>query len=185
MSNGIDYDRLMMDALDNRLSESERPQLDEYFRRYPEEMVVFDRMRGVDNALRCDPLDKAPVQFHAEVMAAIAQAPSTLLTLKPTQIIFIAGVAGLFLTVAGGTLLAIILSLTPAFQLAVEGGFIAIARAGLDIAVSMLSALLTVTRVVFSQPFPWIVMLGMVAIVALWLRVMVAVYIPRSTLSAN
>jgi anti-sigma factor RsiW len=183
MNTDSDYERLMTDALDGSLTESEQVALAEHFRRHPQELAIFESMRAMDQRLRTEPIINAPPQLIPNVMGRVARASRVPLNLKTPQIVFIIGIISLLFILLGVLFVAFYTLISPAFPQTELSGVIAFAHVVMDVVVSLVSVAIAFTRAFFSRPLAWLIVTGLFALVAAWIRIIAALYIPRFALN--
>lgn len=163
----LDYEVLMMEALDGTISPSDRARLDAHLTAHPETRAMFDAMQGVDAALREAPAIAPAAAFTRSVMTA-TRSMTVARPMKGSTIAFLVGTNAL-LVMAGWALLtaaaaAIMYYIAPSSVFELVGVF---ARS----AVGVLGTLGRAGRVLFAQPAVWAILIASAAIVAIWLRV--------------
>ena len=85
----VDWEQLMIEALDGTLAESDRQALETYFDLHPQERALFERMRGLDDTLHLAPLIAAPASLAPQVMRQTAQTHVAQPPLCASQIAFL------------------------------------------------------------------------------------------------
>jgi anti-sigma factor RsiW len=173
-------ERLMIAALDGKLSDAEQSALEDYLEQWPLERASFEQLQHVDQLLRAEPVLAPPAQLQALVMRRVNRMPVVPIRLGTSQIVFLAGITGLILVGMGGGALALVGSLSPAVPSALLSGAIAIAHIALDTLAILLSVAISISRALLSRPATWLVAVGLCAIVAVWLRIIAAIYLPRA-----
>jgi hypothetical protein len=193
-----EVERLMLDALDDpaALNERDHAAVWAYLAQHPEERALFDQMQRMDHALQAEPPAPVPGGLTARIMSALGQAQhASALThvasphihtalkgrsgshspLQGAHLFLLIGLGSLLICFVGATALVIYLLV---FSTLVQAGFpwlLTISEVGLSL-INVFSALV---RAAYSNPIAWIVSLGSLAIVALWLRIVMGVFVPR------
>lgn len=175
----LDYEVLMMEALDGTISPPDRARLDAYLAAHPETRAMFDAMQGVDTALREAPAVVPSAAFTQNVMTA-TRSMAVARPLKGSTIAFLVGTNAL-LVMAGWALLTaaaagIMYYFAPSSVFELIGVF---ARSALGV----LGTFGRAGRVLFAQPAVWVILLASVTIVAVWLRVITRLLHPARSLA--
>ena len=180
MNTTADDEKLLIDALDGKLSDAEKSALDDYLEQRPLELANFEHLQHFDQLMRAEPMLAPPAQLQEMVMRRVYRLPVAKIHLGASQIVFLAGISGLILAGMAGGALALYASLSPAVPSALLSGAIAIAHVGLDTLPSLLSVAISIGRALLSRPATWFVAVGLCAIVATWLRIIAPIYLPRA-----
>jgi len=189
MSIPQNVDQWMMDALDGHISAHDRAALEAYLSEHPAERSAFKQMLRVDHALSAEPLAPAPKSLKLNVMAALPRATATpqpanarpmRLWLTAPQAVFLAMVATMLAVVIGLGAVAFISIASPAIasSSSVPPATAAIVNSAGDAAATVMHATAALTRVIFSQPVTWIVILISVWVAFLWARLVVILLLP-------
>ena len=171
----LDYEVLMMEALDGTISPSDDARLRAYLDAHPEARAMFDAMRDVDAAFEAAPPATPGPAFAQHVMAAtrgIAMAKP----LHGRHIAFIVGTNAVFVALGWALIFsacaALAMSFAPSGVLQVFG---ALGRG----AFGVLGTLARAGRIVFEQPVTWAALLLCAAVLAAWSSVMMRIFRPR------
>lgn len=177
----LDYEVLMMEALDGTITPSDRARLDSYLDAHPDARAMFDAMRQVEIALTTAAPIAPPQAFVQSVMTAtrgIAMARP----LHGRHIALIVGTNALF--VALGWVLIISACTALAMSLAPSGVLHVLSALGRG-ALGALGTVARAGRIVFEQPVTWLAMLACVSILALWSSVMLRLFRPAQQMARN
>lgn len=189
MSTPQHVDQWMMDALDGHISTRDRAALEAYLTEHPAERTAFKRMLRVDHALSAEPLSPAPKTLKLNVMAALpratnAQQPASArpirLWLTAPQAVFIAVLAAMLVVAIGLGTVAFVSVASPTMTLSpsVPPATAAIVNSAGDAARTVIHATAALTRVIFSQPITWVVIVVSIWVAFLWARVVVMLLLP-------
>ncbi|MCL5998720.1 MAG: hypothetical protein M1546_22090 [Chloroflexi bacterium] len=182
MNAPVDWEQLMIDALDGTLAECDRQALETYFDLHPQERALFERMRGLDDTLHLAPLVAAPASLAPQVMRQTAQTHVAQPPLCASQIAFLIFISSVLVVCAGVAMLALGSLLSPEFPVREIQTLLAFMRGVAEFGVSLLDVVTTFLRAVFSQPTAWVVLVGMIAVVTLWMRLLAVVFVPALAL---
>jgi anti-sigma factor RsiW len=177
----LDYEVLMMEALDGTISPSDQARLDSHLDAHPDARAMFDAMQGVEAALSAAPIIEPRQAFTQTVMTAtrgIAMARP----LHGRHIALIVGTNALF--VALGWALIISACTALAMSLAPSGLLHVLSALGRG-ALGALGTVARAGRIVFEQPVTWAAMLACMSILALWSSVMVRLFRPTQRLARH
>lgn len=177
------YEELMMNALDDTITPSDRALLNTYLAQRPDERAAFEHMLAVDLELKAVEPVAPPTHFAQNVMAQARVTP----IFRPLPRKQLAAV------VAGNSLIAlyvwlmciglfigagILIAQLPEAQLLI--GFL---RAIFINITDAARALGSVTRAVIEQPIAWVVLFVAAATVAAWVTLVARVYLPQRRLA--
>lgn len=177
----LDYEVLMMEALDGTISPSERVRLEAYLNSHPDARAMFNAMQSVEGALTTAP-SIAPRQAFTQTVMTATRGIAMARPLHGRHIALIVGTNALF--VALGWALIISACTALAMSLAPSGLLHVLSALGRG-AVGALGTLARAARIVFEQPVTWVAMLACVSILALWSSVMLRLFRPAQQLARN
>ena len=174
-----DIEQLMIDALDGTLNPRDYQALLAHFERHPDERAAFDQMLEFDRTMRDEAAPVAPATMTQQVMTAIRQAHVAQPALKAPQIAFLIGFPSALLLVVSFTLMGLYLLVSPPMpQVDFQAG-LALLRAMADFVESIVVAVILFLRALYSMPLTWGVTVGLAIVVAGWMRIMIAIWLPR------
>ncbi len=177
----LDYEVLMMEALDGTITSSDRARLESYLDAHPDARAMFDSMQQVEAALTtAAPI--APRQAFAQTVITATRGIAMARPLHGRHIALIVGTNALF--VALGWALIISACAALAMSLAPSGLLHVLSALGRG-ALGVLGTVARAGRIVFEQPIAWAAMLGCVSILALWSSVMLRLFRPTQRLARN
>jgi anti-sigma factor RsiW len=183
MSARVNPEQLMMDALDGMISDRDRKLLQAYFAVHPEESATFEQMQGIDETLRAVPAAVPPIDMAHQVMRAVSRTELAKPPLRAAQLALLIGIASVLVVFAGLIVLGLYLLLSAFVPPDSAQAAFTFVRGLAEVTESLFSAMAVFMRAAFTQPIAWAVALGLIAVVALWLRVMVAVLVPSLRLT--
>ena len=174
-----DIEQLMIDALDGAITPRDYQVLHAYLERHPEERVTFERMAAFDRAMQAEAVVVAPATMTPQAMKAIHQARIAQPVLKAPQIAFLIGFPSALLLLIGLTLVGLYILVLPTLpQFDLQAGA-ALARAAVDFVESIVVAVILFLRALYSIPLVWGVTIGLAILVAGWMRIMIAIWLPQ------
>jgi len=180
----MNYDELMINALDGTITPSDKVALDAYFAQRPDARAMFEQMVAVDFALKeAEPTAPPPAGFTQQVMARVHVTP----IVKPMARRHVAAI------VVGNS---VVVSITWLMSLAVLAGLAllvskvrilqpvfalgrALAIGGADVARAMTSVL----HAMIAQPLAWVIFIAVLGMVATWLAFIARVWLPQRRLA--
>jgi hypothetical protein len=184
MNAPINWEQLMIDALDGTISERDHMALEAYFDVHPEERAMFDRMQDVDRAFRAEPVISAPATLAQQVMGTTRAVTAAQPPLRASQIAFLILISSVLVVAAGAIIAAMYSLISPGFPVGEMQAFVAFTRGMVEFGYSFAGVLATFLRAVFSQPVTWVVVLGMIGVLAVWVRILAAVFVPAMRTAA-
>ncbi len=178
-ADNADIEQLMIDALDGTLSPRDYRVLRAHLDRHPDERAMFDQMLEFDRTMRAEAAPVAPATMTQHVMTAIRQAHVAQPALKAPQIAFLIGFPSALLFVITLALIGLYLLVSPDMpQVDIQAG-LALLRAMADFVESIVVAVILFLRALYSMPLTWGVTVGLAIVVAGWMRIMIAIWLPR------
>jgi hypothetical protein len=183
-----DIEQLMIDALDGAITLRDNQVLRAYLDRHPDERTSFEQMTAFDHTMRAEAVPAAPATMTRQVMTAVWQAQAHIAqpVFKAPQIAFLIGLPIVLLLVIGLTLVGVYMLISPVFPpTELRAGF-ALVRAVADVVECIVVAVIVFLRALrslYSIPLTWAITIGLAIVVAGWMRIMVAIWLPLRPLS--
>ena len=177
----LDYEVMMMEALDGTISPSDQARLDSYLDAHPDARAMFDAMQNVEDALTTAP-SIAPRQAFTQTVMAATRGIAMARPLHGRHIALIVGTNAFF--VALGWALIVSACAALAMSLAPSGLWLLLTAFGRG-ALGALGTVARAGRIVFEQPVTWMALLACVSILALWSSVMMRLFRPTQRLARN
>lgn len=177
----MNYEKLMMEALDGTINPADRAALDAYLAQHPDVRLAFQRLQAVDDALRQAPMASPPHNFAQRTLHRIQAAPH--LAPRPIKRRYIAAFA-----VANWALSALAWSFiyTALFSLALSDSsiqpFVIFARGLTTLAGDVIGTAALTARSLITHPAAQVVMALSAGVVMIWLGALVKVLTPRHQL---
>lgn len=177
----MNYEKLMMEALDGTIHPADRAALDAYLAQHPDAHLAFQRLQAVDDALRQAPMASLPPDFAQRTLHCIQAAPH--LAPRPIKRRYIAALA-----FANWALSALAWSFiyTALFSLALSDSsiqpFVIFARGLTTLAGDVIGTAALTARSLITHPAAQVAMALSAGVVMIWLGALVKVLTPRHQL---
>ncbi len=180
----MNYEDLMMNALDGTLAPSDRAVLNAWFAQHPDERAAFEAMLAVDIALReAEPIAPPPTAFTQRVLAQTRVTPIVRPVNRSQLAVVVAG-NSLLMVLSWVVIVAAVIGFGAlAAQSPIMQPVFALIRAIATIVTDAFRALGSTTRALSGQPIVWMAIATALIVVIAWLGVVARVFLPQRRLS--
>jgi len=175
----MNYEDLMMNALDGTITPSERATLNTWFAQHPDERAAFEHMLAVDIALKeAEPI-APPAAFTQRVLAQTRAMP-IVRPIKRSQVAVVVVGNSLLMALSWMVIVAAVIGFGAlAAQAPIMQPVFAFVRAIFTLVSDVLRALGSTTRALSGQPIVWIAIVAAMALVVAWFSVVARVFLPQ------
>ncbi|HEY3290150.1 MAG TPA: hypothetical protein VGK87_08500 [Anaerolineae bacterium] len=173
----FDIDALMCEALDGTISMNNRLALHAALERYPDKKAIFEQMRAFDGQMRAEHVPATPSALTGRIMDAVSRSHLQQPALRAPQIVFLIAFPALMcaLIAAGTFILFSFISII--FPQDLAQLLLALLSGLADVLVSIVATIVQVNHALMVQPLTWVGVLGGMGIIAIWLRLLVPIWI--------
>jgi hypothetical protein len=178
----MDYEVLMMEALDGTIGVTDRAKLETYLEANAEQKAMFESMLHVESAMNTMLIARPPAYLTSKIMAS-ARATKLAKPLNAKHIALIVSTNAL-IVVLSWIVLAIGLAVlaynfVPTDSVSVLGTFV---RSIAQAAQVVLNVASKFSRALFASPVGWVLLASLMGIMTMWMGVMARLFRPATKL---
>jgi anti-sigma factor RsiW len=176
----MDYEVLMMEALDGTISTTDRAKLEAYLDANTEQRAMFESMLSMESAMNTMLIARPPAYLTAKIMAS-ARATNLAKPLNPKHIALIVSTNALLVAlswiVLAIGLVVLAYNFVPTDSVSVLSAFV---RSIAQAAQVVLNVASKFSRTLFASPVGWVLLATLLGIMTMWMGVMARLYRPAT-----
>ncbi len=179
----MNYEDLMINALDGTITPSERATLNTWLAQHPDERAGFENMLAVDIALKeAEPI--APSAAFTQRVLAQTRVTPIVRPIRRSQVAVVVAGNSLLMALSWVVIAAAVIGFGAlAAQAPIMQPVFAFARAIITLITDAFRAIGSTTRALSGQPIVWIAIVAAMALVVTWFSVVARVLFPQRKLT--